>query len=368
MFRRLTICLVLSSQLLLSGCSENSDAKAVALNYQQVLPFELKRTDSYQIERRFAGTVTARQHADLGFELNGKLDSINVDEGDTVNQTSVLATLDTELLNIEKQQLNAQFKETAARLKLVLSGLARHHSLKGRGFSSEQRGDELQADQDALLANQSRVKASLAAVNSRIKKTILTAPFSGIVSRRYADAGTVVNAGSPVLRIQELGLQELYVGIPAALSTSMKLGEIYKVSINDTQHQARLLTVGSNLDAVTRTVQLRLALPDTALAPSGALAYLYLDEHVVADGYWVPAQAVTDGIRGMWAVYTVNKDPDSDDKALYRVEANTVNILHGTDTRYYISAEFEQQQKIVANGLHRIVPHQNVTLLDSEAN
>lgn len=350
---------------LLHACGQDSNAKNVAtINYQQVQSYVLKRTDHYEIERRFAGNVTARQHADIGFELAGKIQQISSDEGDSVEAGDMLAALDTTLLQRERQQLNAQISETAARLKLTRSSLKRHRSLEDKGFSSQQRIDELLADQSALSASQRRLRAALAAVDNRIEKSTLKAPFSGVISRRYADAGTVMNAGSPVLRIQQRGLQEVHIGVPARLSVDLRTGQHYPVGIAGRRFDARLLTIGSDLDAVTRTVQLRLALPDDAIAPSGELAYLYLKEAIAAEGFWVPATAVTDGIRGMWAIYSLAYDEDHE--GLVRVESNNVRILHGEADRYFIAAELDDGAQIAANGLHRLVPKQLVELLSDE--
>lgn len=363
---RLLIPLLALLLPLLNACGTDSKAKNIdPINHQQVERFVLKRTEHYRIERRFAGNVTARQHADIGFELAGKLQKINVDEGDSVNANDTLAQLDTTLLQRERQQLNAQINETKARLTLTRNSLKRHHSLEDKGFSSQQRGDELQSDLAAQLASTQRLQAARAAVDNRIEKSALKAPFGGVISRRYADAGTVVNAGSPVFRLQQKGLQEVHIGVPARLSSKLQLNMKYPVGIAGQRIDARLLAIGSDLNPVTRTVQLRLALPDNATAPSGELAYLYLQEDIAEPGFWVPATAVTDGIRGMWAIYSLHEDEDF--PTLLRIESSNVRILHGEADRYYIDAQLVDGQGIAANGLHRLVPKQLVELLPEGA-
>ena len=63
---------------------------------------KIENISTYHETRRFAGTIRARKTAELAFEISGRLDSIAVEEGDTVTAGQVLAAIDRHSLNAQK--------------------------------------------------------------------------------------------------------------------------------------------------------------------------------------------------------------------------------------------------------------------------
>ena len=356
------------------GLSHNPSEASVFPYYHRVSPLVLSRQDSYRIERRFSGEVSARQHADMGFEQAGKLAEVLVDQGEAVSAGAVLAVLDTELLRIERRELDAQLAETRARLQLTEASLRRQRSLRRSGFTSEQRLDELDAERATLIASIARLDATVAAVASRIRKSTLEAPFDGVVTRRFADQGAVLNPGVAVLRLQQQGAMEAHIGVPVRLLDVLQPGDSKPIEVAGSTLEAQVLAVGADVHTVTRTVMVRLRLPDDARVVNGDLAYLSLAETVAAPGFWVPAAAVTDGIRGLWAVYALvdeaagvaaDENPADENPAeekSYRLEARDVRVIHATGDEVFISGAVRGGETLVATGLHRLVPGQRVVL------
>lgn len=80
---------------------------------------------TYQVKRKFSGTIQSAQNAKLGFEFGGKVDAIYVSEGESVTEGQPLIKLDTRLLHNETKQLQAQLEQVKAQLELVSSNLRR---------------------------------------------------------------------------------------------------------------------------------------------------------------------------------------------------------------------------------------------------
>jgi RND family efflux transporter MFP subunit len=330
--------------------------------HHRVDPLTVNHQDNYQLIRSFTGIVAAKQQAELGFELAGKLTHITVDEGDRVNKGQVLAALDTVLLARERDELQAQLRETEAQLTLVQQNLKRIDSLSEKGYASVQQQDELTSERQVLKAGLERLSAALAANQTRLDKSQLRAPFDAVVSRRYVDVGAVVNAGAAVLRLLEDAPMEARIGLPIRLLGQVTVGETVDLQTAENKLSGAVLTIGSDVDSNTRTVPIRVQLPAKAPLVDGQLIDLHLPETVQEQGFWIPMTALTDGLRGLWNVYVLVPD---DETERYRLEARDVQIVHADLERAFVSGALADGERIAKAGLQRLAPGQVVKLQSS---
>lgn len=324
----------------------------------RVEALQVSGSDHYQEIRLFSGRVNARQHADMGFEQGGKLAEVLVDEGELVERGAVLAILDSELLRIEEREQLAQLRETKARLKLTENSLTRQTSLKRSGFTSEQRIDELNSEKETLLATLARLDAAAASVATRVRKNSLLAPFDGVVTHRFADQGGAVNPAQTVLRLQQSGAMEAHIGVPLQQVAGLLPGSVQEVRVAGHRYAATVLAVGADLHPLTRTVMVRLGLDASVPLVNGELATLTLISEVDRFGYWVPASAMSGGVRGLWNVMVLS--PEADDE--FRLEARAVATHYALGQRVFISGDLGEGESIVALGLQRVVAGQRVRL------
>ena len=353
--------IVAALALLLSTTMRSTGAEDGEAHLLSAASLRASQQSDYQIERRFAGRVAARQDTDVGFELGGRVAQMHVNDGERIKQGDLLASLDTELLVTERDQLKAQLADTQARQDLNLANIARHKSLQASGFASQQRLDELLTEEKTLAAGADALRAALSNVGSRLRKAQLRAPYDGVVASRFADQGTVVAAGSPVIRLQEVAAMEAMVGVPVGFALGLASGQQVPLILRDQQLRGQVITVGADVNTVTNTVNVRLLLPSEAQAFNGDIIQLVMTEAVLQAGYWIPAEAITDGVRGRWTIYVLADG----DAGQYRVEARDVQIHHSHDNQVYVSGALRDGELIVAAGVHRLVPGQRVTALDA---
>lgn len=361
--------LVLSfcATLVISGCSDSqADVAAEKAYFHQAQSDVLKQQSHYQVSRKFVGKVESKQNANIGFEQTGKVALLYVDEGDLVKQGDILAQQDIELLKVDREELVARMGRTKADLVLAKANLKRIRALKRNAFSSVQTLEELEAREQGLLSTKRRIEAGLHSNQVKINKSTLYAPFNGVVSERFIALGEVIAAGTPALKMLQTGADEIKVGVPAYLLDQLNLDQVLTVTIAQQQHQVKLLTKGRDVDQVTRTVQLRFALvgkevnKDVGKAANvinGQLAYLHFPQDYQSEGYWVPMTALTDGIRGMWNVYILSPQANSE---LFMLQSRNVQILYATEDTAYISGAVSDGERYLSAGLHRLVPGQQV--------
>lgn len=350
--------LVSGFALLLGACgssSEQATSVPTYLHLAQVAPAQ--ESAEFQIEREFAGLVVSRQTTSLGFELSGKVSEIYADEGDSVDAGQIIARLDTELLEIRGRELQAQIQDVTAQQELNELEVQRVLALRTKGFTSEAREDQLTTQAQTLAANLEQLQAAAQANESRIRKSQLRAPFTGVVSRRLVDAGTVVNAGQPLVTLLDGGGFEARVGIPVKALGGVKLGAKTLVAVNGARYEGTVIGVGSDVTPGSLTVPVRIGLPAEQRFVVGDQAYLKLSEVVSQDGYWLPTAALTDGIRGLWNIYVAVPQQGQDQ---YLLEARDVEVVHAGTHRSYVRGALAPDELVVQGGLHRLTPGQSV--------
>ncbi|QUM90973.1 efflux RND transporter periplasmic adaptor subunit [Moritella sp. 36] len=364
---------ILLIMLALQACSDVvANETQVASQYLQASSGHLTKQTSYQVENKFVGKVIAKQDANLGFEFAGIIKTLHVIEGQQVVKGQLLAELDIQLLLIERTKLEAQLQQAQAEFDLIEANLKRLSSLISRGFTSEQNIDELSSQKRVIAAKIRSTLSALDASQYHIDKSKLLAPFDGIVSSRQIAEGEVVAAGTTAFRLLQTGASEVTIGVPASFIPQLQ-GKNHQVEIAGVNYAVRLLSMGNEVDKVTRTISLRFTLVDNSPVYNGQLAYLSLSQEYQQPGYWIPLSAITDGVRGMWNIYTLEHDrlqKDLEDHSadeVFQLKSTTVTILHATETAAYVQGDLQSNQAYVNTGIHRFVPGQKVRVNHQQA-
>ncbi len=326
-------------------------ASLLTVNTATLLPENV-----YSIKRKFIGRVEANQNTAVGFELAGKLASVLVDEGDSVEKGQVLATLDTERLRVQKRELVARVMEIETRIKLSNVTLERmEKALQYEGVTSQQ-VDEARQQRDASQASLSVINASIDAIDTEIKKSTLVSPFDAYVIARQSDNGRVVEAGQPVLNLQQRSVKTARIGIAGDAIQQFRVGEIVSLSVEGNKNEGKVRTIVPVRNAITRIVDVILELND-AVARPGDLVEVDIEQSVTADGYWVPLTALSEGERGTWTLLLAEQRNGSD---TYRLTRHFVDIVHKESNRVFIQRFEHELDQYVTNGLQRVVPGQFV--------
>lgn len=337
----------------LVACSEVSTETEAKPYHQLADIIKVKLEHSYTIEREYIGKVVAKQQTQLSFEYSGRVNNIFVDTGQQVEEGQVLASQDTELLEIKVLELQAKINQTNAQIKLNEANLKRINTLITDGYASEQRVDELIAQQAVFAATLDGLNANLASLNYQIKKGRLVAPYKGVVSERYIAQGDIVSSGMPSFKLIKQSQQEVSLGIPVEIANTLNAEKELSVIIGNSRLAANILAIGQNINTINRTINLRLRINQTAERFNGRIAKVIINQNIDRPGYWIPISALTDGVRGQWNVYQVI---ETKQLGIYSIQAAHVEVLHTTATQAFISGTDTKNLSIVSAGLHRYVP------------
>lgn len=113
-----------------------------------------------------------------------------------------------------------------------------------------------------------------------------------------------------------------------------------------------------NPDTRTQVVVFQLEPEALTRVSPGETVRVELSETVPTNGLWLPTEALTQDIRGLWSAYAVVLAEA--EAGAYQVQSKAVEIVHQESDRVLVQGALQGGDRIVANGVHHLVPGQQV--------
>ncbi|MES0880449.1 efflux RND transporter periplasmic adaptor subunit [Roseibium sp. SCP14] len=322
----------------------------------------------YDVAHSFVGRVEPGRQTDLGFELSGTIDRITVDEGDVVRKGDVIAELDRRTLEAERRRQLANRLATESDRELAVLTLGRQQKLKDGGHVSAQILDQARLTVSRLDATLAQIDATIEAIDINLDKSVLTAPFDGIVGERLLDEGATVSPGMPLLKILEATSPTVRIGLAPEVVDRLDRDDKFEVRVSGEAYAARLSGLRPDLQTSTRTIETLFEI-DLGSGPArfGRLAELTLPERIETEGFWVPTAALKEGPGGLWTVLAVVEEDAQEGGDTFTISREAVEVLHAGAVRSFVRGTITRDTRIVTEGVHRVVPGQSVTPIENGA-
>lgn len=340
------LVLLLALASVLGGCGKESvpQAKAEPPVLTQIAGAVV--SDSGNV---YSGEIRARHEIQLGFRIGGKVIERLVDAGARVKPGQVLARLDPADSSLQASSAQAQYQ-------LAVADTIRYRELRSKNFVS----------QSALDAKEAALKAAAAQAGlsgNQTAYTVLRADHAGVIAATLADAGQVVSAGQPVLRLAQDGEREVAIAIPETQFAKLKIGMPADVSLwsagNDAAHLAGLLReLSPAADPASRTYAARVALSGAdARAALGMTAQVSFKSNDKRDQLIVPLSAIfQQGDQA--AVWVVAAD--------HSVSLRKVEVAAYRENGAVIAGGVAAGERIVSAGVHKLNAGEKIRIIEGE--
>lgn len=179
------------------------------------------------------GTIDAKDTANVSAKVNGvAIERILVEEGDRVKAGQVLAIFDTDAMEQQVLQAEADVAEAEATLANASADAARVLPLIDIDAISKQEADRYRT---AKLQAQAALQASKARLSTQrlsVDNATVVAPVSGVISEKMAEVGMVAG-GEPLFTIIKGGILEWRADIDPKLVGEVSVGTPVRVSLPD---------------------------------------------------------------------------------------------------------------------------------------
>lgn len=162
--------------------------------------------------------VDAQKSAELAFTASGIVKEVNVDIGSVVKKNQTLASLD-------NSDIKAMLDKTQIVLKFAKRALDRQEKIKKLIDASKY---------DKVLSNYENAKASVAYQQALYNKTILKAPFEGVIYDKKIEVGDAVSGMmlKTVFKIQSLHARKLILAFDQKYHNVVKVGQKFKYRVD----------------------------------------------------------------------------------------------------------------------------------------
>jgi HlyD family secretion protein len=220
------------------------------------------------------GTVAARDELVIGSDATGvRLTEVLVEVGAVVQRGQLLARGDDSLLRAELAQRDASIRQAQAELAQTLDNLDRAERVKDSGVYS---AEQLQTRRHSALAAQAKLELAQAQrreLEVRLAQTRVHAPSAGVVSKKTATVGAVMQPGNELFRLIRDGQLEWLAELPAHAMAQVQPGASAKVRLDGGEPvDGTVRLVAPTLDAATRNGMVYVALPKHAAIKAGTHA------------------------------------------------------------------------------------------------
>ena len=328
-----------------------------------------------------SGEFRPFQEVDVHAKVAGYIKVIHVDVGDHVRGGQLMAVLEVPELRAELQGADASVRRSQDAVRRAKSDLQRAQSLHDAAHLSYSRLNDASATRPGIIAQQelddalakdkeseAQISADEAAFSEAENQldmalasqkqytaladyTNIVAPFDGVVTKRYADTGALVQAGTssntqamPVVRVAETDVFRLTLPVPESAVPDVHLGSTVKVHVQalNRDWEGKVARFADALDPETRTMHTEVDVKN----PGGKLVQgMYAEVSLVLahkqGTLTVPIQAVLRN-HNQATVLVVN--------AQNRLEERSIQLgIEGQDMVEVLSGLNEQDKVLVGS-------------------
>lgn len=172
-----------------------------------------------------SGQVEASHAANISTRVMGYITRMTVKAGDHVQGGQILFTVSSNDIIAKRAQTDAMIAQAEAAQKNAQKDLDRYTVLYKQQSASAKELEQVSLQYQSAKANADAAKQMRNEVSAQLAYTTVTAPFSGVVTQKLADAGSMANPGMPVLTIEQVGNLQVSASIPENLIANLKTGD-----------------------------------------------------------------------------------------------------------------------------------------------
>ena len=291
----------------------------------------------------FLGSFSANRQIEIRPQAGGQIIQLPIEEGQTVGAGRLIAKLDDE-------QLRYQIEALQVTLEGYQNDLKRYENLvKGDATPAV----NLERTQLSIRSTQAQIKQ----LQKQIANTTITTPFSGIVTEKMVEKGSVVSLGSPIAKITDISSLKLIVDVPEKAINNFRVGQSLAVSTEvypGAHFAGRVTMIGAEGDAAHNyPVEITVNNSGKNLLRAGMYGSIANTNKLTSQALAVPRQAII-GSEKQPQIYIIENG-----KAVLK----SVEIGATTNDYYQITKGVKAGDQVVTSGQINL---QNGTPVDAQ--
>ncbi len=172
-----------------------------------------------------SGQVESIRSANISTRVMGYITQIKVNVGDKVSVGQLLFSVNSADISAKKAQADAMITQADAAMRSAQKDYDRFTALYKQQSASAKELDAMTLQYQSAKANADAARAMRNEISAQLAYTTVVAPFSGTVTQKLAEAGSMATPGIPVLAIEQAGGLQVSASVPENQIASVKLGD-----------------------------------------------------------------------------------------------------------------------------------------------
>lgn len=230
------------------------------------------------------GAVRSRVVANVAARVLARVSEVRVAMGSSVKAGEVLVVLDAHEFAAKREQARAAVAVAEAEAQHAAQEERRVRALFEQNAATQRDFDAAVARSRAAAAAWHRAREALDEAEVALGETFLRAPFDGIVASRLVDPGDLAVPGEPLVVVHDPSTLRFETSVGESCSGTLSVGGSLSVRLDQPRRelQGRIEEVSPQADPMTRSVRMKLALPELPDVRHGAygVARVPCGEHV----------------------------------------------------------------------------------------
>lgn len=252
----------------------------------------------------FVGTIRYTEISRVAAEVPGKVERVTFEEGDRVAKGKIMAVVNTDLLAQMVQVRRAALAQAEVELTQARADLDRSQRLFKRQTLSQQKYEDDLFLTKKLINKVAGLRAELSRLELEIARSVVKAPFNGLILEKKASPGEWLASGTTVAVVARSGAMDVEVDIPQRLLPLVRPGQTVPVKVCDKLLQGRVTAVIPSGEVTTRSFPVKIRLTDGQELAAGMEARVSLPSGRAVDALMAPRAAMID-FRGRSVVFVV---------------------------------------------------------------
>ena len=224
-----------------------------------------------------AGTVFSRNETQITAGIAGRLEWV-AEPGDIIGAGGPVARFDCEMLELQRERQVAEAERAAINHRALIGEVERHDSLEDSSVVAEIERARTRTSRDLAGSELTIAQIAIKETESQLRRCIVRAPFSGVITERLQRAGEDVERSTVLAAMTDTRNLEVRASVPIRYLPRMRVGETAGVSMNEMHLEGRIRKIVPAANSQSQTFEVRLDLPSEApqLVAAGQLVSVTL--------------------------------------------------------------------------------------------
>ena len=243
-------------------------------------------------EEEFIGTVYYLEVSDISAEVSGAVEITKFEEGQRTTRGEALVKLNSDLLKKRLQARVASYEQVLSDLERAQNDFERIENLFTKKIVAEKDYDDQWFQVKGLEKKAAALKADVEQLEIELKKTLIMAPFNGVIIKKHVARGEWLSPGKTVATIARDDAMDLIVEVPEDVAKYLTPGMTAKVTVAGMKKGGTITAIIPKGDIATRTFPVKIRINDPTSLMEGMEARVRLPVGERINTLMVPRDAV----------------------------------------------------------------------------